>query len=75
VTIFLGKLGNRVFVSASGGGGDEPRAHTFQEIGPGWRMFGRTYEEWSALPEGAHETPPDYDSRDDYCPTELAIPE
>jgi hypothetical protein len=38
-------------------------------------MFGRTYQEWLALPEGAHETPPDFDADDDYCPPELAIPE
>jgi hypothetical protein len=75
MTIFLNKPGNRVIVSASGGGGDEPRATTIHEIGPGWRVFGRTYEEWLALPEGAHETPPDFDANNDYCPPELAISE
>jgi hypothetical protein len=74
VTIFLNKPGTRVIVSASGGGGDEPRATTVQEIGPGWRMFGRTYEEWLALPEGAHETPADYDANHDYPPPGVGKP-
>jgi hypothetical protein len=40
-----------------------------QQLAPGWRMFGRTYEEWAALPAGPYEIPPDYDpDRDDYAP-------
>ena len=46
-----------------------------QEIGPGWKMYGRTFEEWNALPRGPYFVPPDYDPDDDYFPPELAVPE
>jgi hypothetical protein len=44
-------------------------------IGPGWKCFGRTYEEWSALPNGAYPLPDGYNPDDDYAPPELAVPE
>lgn len=50
------------------------RATFIRRIGPGWRMFGRTYEEWAALPAGTYEIPADYDpDEDDYAPPELAV--
>jgi hypothetical protein len=46
-----------------------------EEIRPGWKTFGRTFEEWNALPPGPYFFPPDYHPDNDYCPPELATPE
>jgi hypothetical protein len=51
------------------------RATMSQEIGPGWKMYGMTFEEWNALPPGPYFVPPGYDLDDDYCPPQLAVPE
>ena len=48
----------------------------YQVIGPGWKYFGRTYEEWLALPNGTYPLPEGYNPDDDDCmPPELGVPE
>jgi hypothetical protein len=44
-----------------------------QQIGPGWKMFGKTYEEWRELGPGDHELPDD-PGDDDHGPPGTAIP-
>ena len=71
---YLNRGNGRVFVTAVGGGGDQPRAFMSQEIGPGWRFLGRTYEEWIALPDGPHPVPDDYDPDNDHPPPGVGVP-
>jgi hypothetical protein len=64
MTIRLVRLGDRVFLISLRVGGDP----LVQELSPGWRLFGRTHEEWAATPTGNHEVPADYDPATDYSP-------
>jgi hypothetical protein len=57
-----------------GGGGDQPACLIYQELGPGWRFWGKTYEEWNALPADRYELPIDRDFSDDHPPPELTVP-
>lgn len=74
MTVALTKINGRVSLSASGGGGDQPACFIVDKIGPGWKRWGKTYEEWNELPPGLYEIPDDYDVDDDYAPPELTIP-
>jgi hypothetical protein len=68
MTVYLTKSGDRVFLRAGNAGQGPPFVYDCQEIGPGWKYWGRTYEEWLALPIGPHTVPAGYNPDDDYAP-------
>jgi hypothetical protein len=72
--IHLSKPDARLFIVAHLND-ERIKATSMQEIGPGWRYFGRTFEEWSALPAGPYELPPDYNPDDDHPPPGIGEPE
>lgn len=51
--VFLARPGDRVVLQARGSGGAV--GDFAQEVRPGESAFGKTHDEWRALPEGAHE--------------------
>ena len=43
------------------------------EVEPGAKLYGKTYEEWAEVPNGAHEIPEDTDCSDDHPAPHRAI--
>jgi hypothetical protein len=75
MTVLLVKPRNRVVLLSLKDSGSQTRTALIQELSPGWRLFGRTYEEWAAMPTGTHEVPAGYDPAADYSPTGVGEPE
>lgn len=75
MTVNLSKSQGHLVLTAHGGGNGEPSATYVQELRPGCRDLGRTYEEWAALPAGLHDVPDDFNPDDDYPPPGVGTPE
>jgi hypothetical protein len=54
MTIYMSKIEGRIYF-AGRPGGEGLIGDLFRDIGPGEVAFGKSYDEWAALPEGAHE--------------------
>jgi hypothetical protein len=74
MNVYLDKRGGRLVLTAHGGGDGQPSATYVQDLEPGCRDLGRTYEEWAALPQGVHEVPDDFDPDEDYPPPGVGEP-
>jgi len=72
--VHMGKTPDSVTLSIYGEWPSGSSISSHQTIGPGWKMFGKTYEEWRHLEPGEHEIPDDVNGDDDYGPAETAEP-
>jgi hypothetical protein len=71
VPVFLSRGPDGLVTLKQPGGSNEDGVRfgpSFYDIGPGWRVLGRTYEEWADLPDGMHLVSEDVDIDDDYAP-------